>query len=66
MMTSHSDIEWEKVFKRLRYSAPTPGQAIIQMTVRVRDGVPVEWLEPTVTRIEPKNSFLEAVGGNRE
>ena len=65
-MTSISDVEWAKVFKRLRYSAPTPGQAIIQMTVRVRDGVPVEWLEPTVTKIEPKRGLLEAIGGNRE
>ena len=65
-MTSTSDIQWSNLFKRIRHAAPSTGQAIIQITVRTRDGQAVEWLEPLVKKVEPKVSLLEAIGGKQE
>ena len=42
--------EWLSLIRRFQSVASTNGYAIVSMQVLVdRDGIPVSWLEPTVT-----------------
>ena len=50
--------EWLSLIRRFQSVASTNGYAIVSMQVLVdRDGIPVSWLEPTVTKIEPKTPY---------
>lgn len=49
---------WLSLIRRFQSVAKTNGFAVITMTVLVdKDGTPITWLEPKLTKIEPKTPY---------
>ena len=51
---------WMKVVRRLQSVAPTNGISILTIKVIVdAEGNPIEWIEPTRAKLEPKSCSWE-------
>lgn len=51
-------VEWLSLIRRFQSVAKTNGYAVISINVLVdKSGVPISWLEPKVTKIEPKTPY---------
>lgn len=50
--------EWLSLIRRFQSVAKTNGFAVITINVLVdKTGIPISWVEPRVTKIEPKTPY---------
>jgi len=61
-MTEDIKTGWLNLARRLQSVCKTEGYAIVRITAIVDcNGNPVQWVEPTVSRFEPKGINLEKI-----